>query len=181
MCTIIVNKQNTEATYDMVFEFPENWISQQYDDAKSFYRQHYKQFADSKSVDIVAFDTETQSLWLIEVKDYRAFPKRDRAIMDTIAIKVRDTLACLFVERLKDADSLAARAARLQRIRVVFHLEQPVKPSKLYPQVIDWANGQLKLKQVVRVIDPHPILCNMQQMPHQCSWSVSERRRMPPG
>ena len=178
MCTIIVNRENTKAPYDMVFGFPKGWIAQQYDAPKSFYRRHYKQFADSKSVDIVAFDENTQSLWLIEVKDYRAFPKKDKTIIDTIASKVRDTLSCLFIERLKSTDSLAAKAAQLQKIHVVFHLEQPEKPSKLYPQVIDWANGLLKLKQVVRVIDPHPILCNIRHLPNQCAWSVSERRRV---
>lgn len=163
MPQITVNKDNDNATHNLIFDFPTSWEAMQHDASQSFYRKKYKQFADSKRVDIVAIDTFQHVLWLIEVKDYRAFPKRDKGdIYSIIAQKVKDTLSCLLVAAYqKGKNSFEYHAIRQEKIRIVFHLEQPRKPSKLYPQLIDWSNGRQKLKQTLRVVDPHPILCNM--------------------
>ena len=160
----------------MIFDFPNHWVPLLYDDKNSFYRKKFKGFADSKCIDIAAISPD-RTLWLIEVKDYRVYRrKKEQNIYDEIKQKVRDTLACVSVGAIQYQSPFETRAAQCQKIRVVFHLEQPQKPSKFYPQIIDWANGTRKLKQELRVIDPHAVLCNMNSVPQQ-KWKVIERRR----
>jgi hypothetical protein len=45
------------------------------------------------------------------------------------------------------------------------HLEQPLKYSKLFPQVIDSANAQGKLRKMLRAIDPHAKIFNQHNTP----------------
>ncbi len=133
MPKIVVNEEKPNASHDMVFAFPDTWEAVQYDAPNGFYRKHYKQFADSKCVDIVAFDSDrTQTtVWLIEVKDYRAFPRKDTSdILSEIAEKVRGTLACLLAGAFRDRSSFEGRVIQAQKICVAFHLEQPTKKSK---------------------------------------------------
>ena len=175
MPLIVVNKEKTKAHHNMLFHFPSGWNAVQYDDPKSFYWQKFKRIADSKAVDIVAINPERNELWLIEVKDYRAFPKKDtQDIIGLVVQKVRDTLAGIFTAAFH-GDGFYKTAIKQQRIRVVFHLEQPTKASKLYPPLIDLANGTIKLQQRIRVIDPHAKLCNMQMNINP--WTVTEEKR----
>ena len=44
------------------------------------------------------------------------------------------------------------------RIRLVLHLEQPAKHSKMFPRAINPANVRLKLRKRLKAIDPHPIV-----------------------
>ena len=175
MTSIIVNKEDTKATYDMRFCFPSGWQVEQYDAQGSFYRQKFVSVADSKAVDIVAINPKGKELWLIEVKDFRAFPTKDtQDIIGVIISKVRDTLAGILTATF-NGEPFYKTAIEQERVRVVFHLEQPVKPSKLYPQLIDWDNGTRKLKQRIRVIDPHAKLCNMKR--NNNPWTVTEIKR----
>ena len=176
MTSIIVNSENAEATHDMQFDFPPDWQVEQYDAQNSFYRRRrFEGIAESKAVDIVAINPSRRELWLIEVKDFRAFPKKDTQDMIGIVIqKVRDTLAGILTAAFYE-NGFYRTAVNQEQVRVVFHLEQPEKHSKLYPQLIDLANGTIKLRQRIRVIDPHPILCNMES---NCNpWTVTETRR----
>lgn len=142
----------TEGTLEFVF--PKTWQAEKFDDT-GFYRKHFQGFADSKSVDVVAFSADGDELWLIEVKDYRV-NRRDKSLdlFREIAIKVRDTLACLYLARGKPEITLygfAQQAAAKTKIRVALHLEQPAKPSKLYPPIVERGNAYLKLAQTMRV------------------------------
>jgi hypothetical protein len=176
MTSIVINKENTKAPYDMRFCFPDGWQAEQYDAQKSFYRRKFERIAGSKAVDIVAVNPTERELWLIEVKDYRAFPEKDtRGIIGIIAQKVIDTLAGIITAAF-DGDEFYKLAIKQDRIRVVFHLEQPVKHSRLYPQLIDWDNGTRKLKQRIRIIDPHPKLCNMKM--NNNPWTVMEVKKI---
>ncbi len=56
--------------------------------------------------------------------------------------------------RILAEKQLAIAAVKSQQLRVVLHLEQPLKYSKLFPQVIDSANAQGKLRKMLRAIDP---------------------------
>lgn len=159
----------------LTFIFPDEWRAILYD-KDSFYREHFQGFADGKAVDIVAFAPKGESLWLIEIKDYRA-KRRDKEmdIFTEIAHKVRDTLACLYLAQRKPESSLyafAQQAATKSRIRVVLHLEQPKKPSREYPLVVQRDNARRKLKQAVSVADSHPWFCEMHIMPPDCPWQV---------
>jgi len=173
---IVVNEENTKAPYDMLFAFPSDWQAEQYDAKKSFYRQKFERVADSKAVDIVAINPAGKELWLIEVKDFRAFPRRDtQDIIGIVVQKVRDTLAGILVAAF-NGNEFYKIAIKQERIRVVFHLEQPAKPSKLYPQIIKWDNGTRKLQQRMQVIDPRAKLCNMEM--NNNPWTVTEIKRM---
>lgn len=157
------------------FVFPEDWQVEKYDET-AFYRKRFQKFADSKCVDIVAFSSTAESLWLIEVKDYRR-NRREKTIslFDELARKVRDTLASLYIaQRQTDVDiyEFANQAAKKPKIRVAMHLEQSNPPSRLYPLVEDRSNAEDKLQQAVRTVDPHPWLCETGKMPLGCPWQV---------
>jgi len=177
MTSITVNRENTKAPYDMRFDFPHGWQVEQYDARNSFYRRRkFEGIAESKAVDIVAINPSRRELWLIEVKDFRAFSARDTQDMIGIVVqKVRDTLAGILTAAFHE-NGFYRTAVNQERVRVVFHLEQPGKPSKLYPQLIDKVNGTIKLKQKIRAVDPHAILCDMES--NYSPWTVTEVRRI---
>jgi hypothetical protein len=58
------------------------------------------------------------------------------------------------------------------RIRVVLHLEQPTKHSKLFPRPIDPAWVEQKLKQLLKAIDPHPKVVAIGRL-RDVGWSVT--------
>ena len=66
---------------------------------------------------------------------------------------------------------MAGAALRCPRLRVVLHLEQPVRPSTLFPRAIDPANIQLRLKQLIKAIDPHPLVTEIANM-RGVAWTV---------
>ncbi len=113
-------------------------------DEWSFYRNQFSKLADGiKAVDLIFLEQDT--CWLIEVKDYRV-NRRTKLIdlADEISIKVKDTIAGLFAAKINANDlfekTFAQRANQKSRIRVVLHLEQPEKHSKLFPKIFDEAN-----------------------------------------
>ncbi|MEI7868637.1 MAG: hypothetical protein WCI11_12150 [Candidatus Methylumidiphilus sp.] len=157
------------------FTFPENWQAIKLDDT-GFYRKHFQNFADSKSMDIASFQNEGDELWLLEIKDYRMDRRTKTSdIFKEVAIKVRDTLALLYLAKGKSETaihSFAQKAVAKSKIRIVLHLEQPAKHSKLYPAIVERNNAQMKLTQTVRVVDPHPLFCELSAMPATCCWQV---------
>ena len=135
----------------LTFRFPASWQAMKYDETR-FYQKHFQHCAASKCVDIVAFNSDTnEPLWLIEIKDYRAQRRtKTQDLCDELAQKVRDTLANLFMAQRKegaDCYAFAVAAAQRMQIRFVLHLEQPHKPSRLYPWVAERAQLHLKLRQ----------------------------------
>jgi hypothetical protein len=142
----------------ITFDLPVGFVVQKLDDT-TFYRKHFQSFAQgSKAVDFLVFDPKTPELWLLEVKDYRAQGRiKTIDLFDEIAQKVLSSLACLLALRANanvlDERNFAQLALKQTRIKVVLHLEQPIKPSKLFPQVVDPANIRVKLRQKVRSID----------------------------
>ncbi len=145
---------------DLGFEFPADWHVSKYD-AWAFYRNRFQSsFGGARAVDIVARSPD-RTTWLIEIKDYRRH-RRGKIIElpDEIACKVRDTLAGLVAARCNANDTgerdQAHHALSGQQIRVILHLEQPARHSKLFPRSIDPADVQQKLKQLIRAVDPHP-------------------------
>jgi hypothetical protein len=71
-----------------------------------------------------------------------------------------------------DEKATAVTALRCPRLRVVLHLEQPAKHSTLFPRAIDPANVQQRLKQLIKAIDPHPLVIEMGRM-NGVAWTVS--------
>lgn len=93
-----------------------------------------------------------------------------------VAIKVRDTVAGLVSAGINANDADEQRMARslLQkpRIRVVLHLEVPAKQSRLRPSSIDPVAVQQKLKQLIRSIDPHPLVVDQHSLKPDMDWVV---------
>ena len=157
------------------FTFPAESRVSKYDEW-SFYRNQFNSaFGGTKAVDIVYADSRIA--WLIEVKDYRA-NKRTKAIDlgDEIAQKVRDSLAGLVAAQYNANDiqekKLAKKMLSCEEIRVVLHLEQPTQYSKLFPRAIDPSKILLKLKQLLRSIDAHPLVVDQQNFNSKLNWTV---------
>lgn len=158
------------------FSFPTATASQY--DQWSFYRNQFinRCAAGNKAVDIVYLDDETT--WLIEVKDYRHH-SRTKVIdlADEIALKVRDTLAGLLAASINANDNeertCAARLVRTTRFRVVCHLEQPDKHSRLRPRAIEPDKLVQSLRSKLKAIDPHPHVVARDRLRPDMNWQVS--------
>ena len=89
--------------------------------------------------------------------------------MDELAIKVRDTMAGLVSAKFNGIVDCEVEAARkflfAKKLRVVLHLEQARKPSRLYPLVVEKAHIKQKLTQKLRFADAHPKICDVQDFP----------------
>lgn len=146
----------------LAHDFPDEWEAEPYD-RWSFYRRQFQNCCGgNKAVDFLAYDPGERTLWLVEIKDYRQYRRsKDEKISlwDEVATKVRDTLAGLFAVKVNQQDKEALfgkLAARAKRLKVVLHLEQPVRHSKLFPRAYNPADVQQKLKQIIKPIDAHP-------------------------
>lgn len=156
---------------------PTTWpVFTKYDEW-AFYRRHFQSFAGGKkAVDALGLASDDM-LWLIEVKDYRRNRRsKPSRIEHEIAAKVADTLAGLAAARIRASgpeQQWARRSAHCSGIRVALQLAQPVRPSRLFPQVVDPADMQIKLKRAVRVVDPHPICVVGDVADSRLPWSTS--------
>jgi hypothetical protein len=162
---------------NLVFNFPSNVDEVTKYDEWSFYRNQFSKLADgTKAVDFIFLEQDT--CWLIEVKDYRV-NRRTKLIdlADEVSIKVKDTIAGLFTAKINANDrfekNFAQSANRKSRIRVVLHLEQPTKPSKLFPAIVNEADIKSKLKSKIRAVDPHPIVMNKNSSVAAVSWTIT--------
>ena len=145
----------------LTFTFPAGWQASKFDEW-AFYRRQFSRLSGlratcgakncgaeltcvacgkpastgTKAIDILAIE-QTSCCWCIEIKDYRR-GRRTKAIdlADEVAIKVRDSLAGLAAAAANANDeseqNQAISALACRRFRVVLHLEQPAKHSKLF-------------------------------------------------
>lgn len=146
-------------------------------DEWAFYRRHFQSFAkNKKAVDVLGL-AQDGTLWLIEVKDYRRNRRsKPSRIEQEIAEKVSDTLSGLAAARIRATgheQGIADQAMHCKSIRVALQVAQPVKPSRLFPQVVDPADMQIKLKKAVRVVDPHPMCVVGHVADKRLPWSTS--------
>lgn len=145
----------------MRLTMPEDWWVWKYDDS-AFHRNQFQSFAGgSKAMDAVALAIDG-TLWLIELKDYRRQGRsKPSSVFAEVAAKTRATLAGLATARVRANDQaeqkLAYKAMKCRQIRVALQLAQPVKPSRLFPQVIDPADAQTKLRSALKAVDPHAL------------------------
>lgn len=159
----------------LTFNFPNGWQASKFDQW-SFYRNQFQRVCGgAKAVDILAIE-HNACFWKIEIKDYRRHPRtRTIDLPVEVALKVRDSLAALVTARANANDAvekaLAQDALLCGRIRVVLHLEQPPKHSKLFPRAIDPAKVKQSLKQLIKAIDPHPLVLETNQM-NGVAWTV---------
>ncbi len=160
----------------LTFHFPDNWEAANYDDWSFYLNQFQSVCGGAKAIDILAVEPRSCT-WAIEVKDYRRH-RRTKTIdlAEEVAIKVRDTLAGLVAARVNanDADekALAGAALKSPRLRVVLHLEQPAKHSKLFPRAIDPAKVKQSLRRLLKAIDPHPQVLEKNRLGN-VAWTVT--------
>lgn len=163
------------------FSFPDDTVTTKYD-AWAFYRTHLTNaFGGTKAVDIIHIDTE-KTAWLIEVKDYRNHIRtKPSELSDEIALKVRDTLVGLVAARFQsnnaDENQIAKKVLQARQLKIVVHIEQPQKPSKLFPRVVDPANLRLRLKSLLKTVSPNPLVCDRHSLPRQICWTVKSGKR----
>lgn len=159
----------------LTFRFPANAMASKYDDWTHYRRQFNGAFGGTKAVDIIYVDEEVG--WLIEIKDYRVDCQISAVeLADAVARKVRDTLAGLVSAKLHAADHDERRVARkllgVRRLRVVLHIEQPEKKSRLRPNAIEPAVVLQKLRSLLRSIDPHPSVVGQNTLKADMQWTV---------
>lgn len=182
------------------FEFPDSWKVSRFDQW-SFYRKQFmklsgarsicsfcenslscpecgkKNVAGTKGVDILALD-ENSTCWCVEIKDYRLTRISDFGFLaDEIALKVRDSLACLVAAKSNASNleekQLASDSLSCQRFRIVLHLEQPHPHSRLSLKESRRANIKQQLKRLVKSIDPRPLVLEMSDLKKVC-WNVRQ-------
>lgn len=160
------------------FTFGDDWLASKYDDW-SFYHLRFKRIRNEiKAVDILAIAPD-RTTWFIEVKDYRRHQRtKPIDLAAEVAHKVFDTLAALLPARVNgdvsEETAIAEAALGGRTLRIVLHLEQPATHSKLFPRAIDPANVLMKLKQLMKPIDPHPLVVEMNRM-GALAWTVTSR------
>ncbi len=159
--------------------FPQTWRAKKYD-ALPYYVNHAQSFASGlKAVDIAAIEPgNSPVLWLVELKDYR-LQKRTKPsdLFDEVAQKVRDTLAGLKIISTRSNDVTEAEFAQLacsaRSIKVMLHLEQPNRHSKLFPQIIDPKIAKQAMKSKMRAVDAHPIIGNAATLDSKVTWTIT--------
>ncbi|PZU92354.1 MAG: hypothetical protein DCE90_18400 [Pseudanabaena sp.] len=159
----------------LTFHFPHSWRVSKYDEW-SFYDHQFSEMWDRiKAVDLIAI--ENGVVWLIEAKDYRQHRRTKTIhIADEVADKVFCTLAAMLPAKINASDPSEKNFARDvcagQRLRIVLHLEQPKKHSTLFPRAIDPTKVQLKLRTLIKPIDPHPKVVESTNM-QRLAWTVT--------
>jgi hypothetical protein len=159
----------------LTFTFPPQSTASKYDDWAHYRNQFQTTCGGSKAVDMVY--TDGQMTWIIEVKDFRQHQRvKQIDLSDEIALKVRDTLAGLVSAKFHANDPDEKRCAtailRSKKIRVVCHIEQPAKHSRLFPRAIEPDNLALKLRTLIKAIDPHPAVVDRHSLHADMPWNV---------
>lgn len=151
---------------NLTFEFEEGWLAVKYDEWAFYRNQFQKICGGSNGVDILAVSPGRECTYLIEIKDYRVFPRKKAIdLADEVASKVRDTLAGLVAARVNandhDEKDFARNSLKTEKLRVVVHLESPNQTKKLFQNtVIEPLDVKQKLKKLLKAVDPHPLVGN---------------------
>ena len=165
----------TIAEGNLNFIFEADCQVTKYDEWSFFHNQFQNVCGGAKAVDIVCI--KNSKLWLIEIKDYRQ-PNTKKVVDLAISLskKVRDTLAGLVAAQYnannQQEKQFAKIALQTKKLALVFHIEQPVKASKLFPQAIDPADLKQKLKGYLKAIDAHPKIINKNTIKNNMPWTV---------
>lgn len=145
----------------MRLTMPAGWWIWEYDKS-DFHQMQFQNFAGGvKAMDAIALDP-TQTLWLIELKDYRRNRRRKpSSVFAEVADKARDTLAGLAVAHVSAKvlreRSLAQQALGYKQIRVALQLAQSAQPHRLFPQVVESADADIQLRRAVKQVDAKPV------------------------
>ena len=141
-----------------------------------FYRKHVRRITHAKAVDLVVVCHDASTAFFVEVKDYRLYPRRKPGeLADEVAEKMLHTLGGMLAARTRAAIDIETKTAELvcrsAKLRAVLHLEQPPRPKSMPATTIS-ATLQLKLRQLLRAIDPHAVVVS-QADSGNLPWSVT--------
>ncbi|MEM9217939.1 MAG: hypothetical protein AAGD25_26810 [Cyanobacteria bacterium P01_F01_bin.150] len=159
----------------LTFTFPDTWQITKYDDW-AFYRKHFLKIRSGiKSVDLIVLDDD-QTVRLVEVKDYRQQQRQKQIeLAEEMVQKVLDTLAAMLPAKVnasnQEEKDFAQKVVKNKNIRVVLHLDQPGRQSRLFPRKFDLSREQLKLRTKLKAIDPHPKVVESSNM-QNLVWTV---------
>ncbi|WP_145399968.1 hypothetical protein [Paracoccus sulfuroxidans] len=153
---------------DLSFELEQVSFAEKYDDWRHYRNVFNSACGASKAVDFAV--SKAGTLWLIEVKDYRRNKRtKPSSLADEVMLKVRDTMAGLVSTAFVGVDAQEADRSRSalssRKLKIVLHLEQPSKPSRLFPKSVDPADILMQLKQRLRFADCHPIVVDRLTFP----------------
>jgi hypothetical protein len=143
--------------------------------------QHYRNIwntggRNQKAVDVIAVENPAApaATWLIEAKDFRVVtdppkPSHIAGLAETVASKAEDSLAGLAHAAANASVVLeknhAAIAMASPTKRIVLHLEPHTGPhTALFPAGFP-ASVLQKLRQLVKAIDPNPLILNIANTP----------------
>jgi hypothetical protein len=160
----------------LVFDFDDGWLISKYDDW-AYYRKHFCGILlGTKALDLLVISPD-KTAYLVEVKDYRHYTRtKPSDISLEMTRKVVDTLAALLPAKVNATETnemrFAERMLGVGKLRVILHLEQPRKHSKLFPRAIDPVDIQQKLRQMLKPIDAHPFVAETTRM-GSLSWRVT--------
>jgi hypothetical protein len=158
------------------FDFPDDWQVDKFDDWVFYRNQFSRMWNGIKSIDVLAV-CPAKTAWFIEVKDYRVHQRtKPTELADEVAQKVFDTLAALLPAKINASEdrekSLARSVLEARNLRVILHLEQPAKHSKLRPRAINPADVKQKLRQILKPVDAHPFVVEKANM-GSLQWTVN--------
>ena len=164
-----------------IFQFPDDWYVIKYDDTP-YYKNHLKNKCGLrrglKAVDLVAYDPNSRTLYLIESKDYRVHRREKPTPPDKeFSDKVIDTLTGLIPTALCGTTATAGEKELREgiqgarKLRLIYQFEQPRKHSKLFPRVYDPADLTDRLKKTLRCFDPHVLVVDAARQ-HMVRWRV---------
>ena len=169
------------------FNFPDGWIVMKYDDTP-YYRKKFQGKTkgtrglkpEMNAIDLIATDNSGNEkvMYLIEAKDYRVH-RRNKPVspVSEFIKKVLDTLTGIIPTILcSDSFQNGERELRsqlniAQRLRLIYHFEQPAKHSKLFPRTYDILDIQSQIRAELRTIDPHALVIDATRQ-HKVAWNV---------
>lgn len=149
----------------LTFQFPDDW-SVCRPGMTSYYSARFQCFCGGcKETDFAMFDPQSGRLWLLEVKDYAAYPRsKSVPLPNELAQKVRDALALLTAsvncdQTTSQRDNMQmgdfARTARAATsLGVVLHCEPQPRSSSLFPAVSEMANVLQAIRVALNPLGP---------------------------
>lgn len=150
------------------FQFIDVDFAEKYDEWSHYRNCFNSACVSSKAVDFIV--SKNKEIWFIEVKDYRRH-RRVKSIdmADEVALKVRDTMSGIVSTKFVGTDQSEVKISKAvlagKKLHVALHLEQPSNPSRLFPISVNSANIKLKMKQIMKFADFHPIVINRVSFP----------------
>ena len=159
------------------FTFPDDWNVSKYEEWQHYKQQFIKVGISVKAVDVLANEPRN-CCWLLEIKDYREHVRTKTIdLAEEISSKgsghpVRLSRGSILARTTKMKKNWARQGLRAKSLKVVLHLQQPSKNSKLFPRAISAASVLQRLKQLIKAIDPHPRVVETNSM-FDIPWEVT--------